>query len=385
MHLDLILRLSWTSLHPDPLLRLVVHLLRLSLGSKRRSESTPNRLHHLSKPPDIQAVQHDIRSQVDRSQPQWDEPLLSRERESLTLLIVVYRQQIFRGVARHGYVGKVVRFRQRSGVAAEDTLVDVLEDVDGGDVAPDDAAGEEGEGQEGAVDGLVDAAGELELVAEPVDVEKGRGELVEEEDWCVEVDEGSLEDHCQSATCLSPRWQYTHITQRKHTQRTDRMRQHTPPENVHMHRTHDKVPQKVAQRETLQQPAQPAVFPYPLLPRLPRSRLFPLLIEPDDVQRQRADDDGLEEGHHVDIPVDACASIEGGVGGREESPGEPWREDDVDEVVEEEGENDFVDVEGERREGECGCDGLGEVDERFRWSDGERILHRGGGGWWSGG
>lgn len=33
----------------------------------------------------------------------------------------------------------------------------------------------------------------MELVAEPVDVEEGGGEFVEEEDWGGEVDEGSLQ------------------------------------------------------------------------------------------------------------------------------------------------------------------------------------------------
>jgi hypothetical protein len=84
-------------------------------------------------------------------------------------------------------------FRERGDVAVKDAFVDVGEDVDGGEVAPDDAAAEEGGCQKGAVDGLVDAAGELELVAEPVDVEEWGGELVEEEDGGVEIDEGSLD------------------------------------------------------------------------------------------------------------------------------------------------------------------------------------------------
>jgi len=68
----------------------------------------------------------------------------------------------------------------------------VAEDVVGAVKAPHDAAAEKGAGQDGAVDGLVDGAGEVELVAEPVDVEEGRGELIEQEDWAVEVEEGSL-------------------------------------------------------------------------------------------------------------------------------------------------------------------------------------------------
>ena len=70
--------------------------------------------------------------------------------------------------------------------------VEVLRAFVGGVRAPADAAEEEGEREQGAVDGLVDGAGEVELVAEPVDVEEGGAELVEEEDGAVEVDEWSL-------------------------------------------------------------------------------------------------------------------------------------------------------------------------------------------------
>jgi len=80
----------------------------------------------------------------------------------------------------------------RRRVALHHGCEDVAKNGDGGVGAPAQAAEEEGEGEAGAVDGLVDGAGEVEFVAEPVDVEEGRGELVQEEDGGVVVEEGSL-------------------------------------------------------------------------------------------------------------------------------------------------------------------------------------------------
>ena len=69
---------------------------------------------------------------------------------------------------------------------------DVLVDADGLVGAPDEAAGEEGDGQEDAVVELRLGARPAEFVEEPVEVEKGRRELVEDEGGAVEVDEGPL-------------------------------------------------------------------------------------------------------------------------------------------------------------------------------------------------
>ena len=69
---------------------------------------------------------------------------------------------------------------------------DVAEDLDRLVGAPEEAAGHECQEQEDAVDELQCGAREGELVAEPVDVEEGRGELVEDKGWRVEVYEGAL-------------------------------------------------------------------------------------------------------------------------------------------------------------------------------------------------
>lgn len=73
-----------------------------------------------------------------------------------------------------------------------DGAVDIVEDVEGLVAAPAEAGAEEGAEQDEAVVELDLGAGHVELVAEPVDVEKGRGELVEDEGRSVVVDEGTL-------------------------------------------------------------------------------------------------------------------------------------------------------------------------------------------------
>lgn len=69
---------------------------------------------------------------------------------------------------------------------------DVLVDADGLVGAPDETAAEEGDEQEDAVVELGARARHVDLVEEPVEVEEGRGQLVEDEGWTVVVDERSL-------------------------------------------------------------------------------------------------------------------------------------------------------------------------------------------------
>lgn len=68
----------------------------------------------------------------------------------------------------------------------------VLVDNSGLPGAPDQAAAEEGDEEGDAVVQLDAGARHVELVAEPVDVEEGGRELVEDEGRGVEVEEGSL-------------------------------------------------------------------------------------------------------------------------------------------------------------------------------------------------
>lgn len=65
-------------------------------------------------------------------------------------------------------------------------------DNDGLPCAPDKTAGEEDNQKHHAVVPLQFAAGHVDLVQEPVDIEAWAGELVEDECWGVVVDERSL-------------------------------------------------------------------------------------------------------------------------------------------------------------------------------------------------
>ena len=58
--------------------------------------------------------------------------------------------------------------------------------------APEKAAAEKGREEEDTVVPLWAGAGHLEFVEEPVEVEEGGGEFVEDEGGAVEVDEGAL-------------------------------------------------------------------------------------------------------------------------------------------------------------------------------------------------
>ena len=69
---------------------------------------------------------------------------------------------------------------------------DVLGHADGLIGAPEQAAAEEAGEEEDAVVPLGSRTGHVELVEEPVEVEKGGGELVEDEGGAVEVDKRTL-------------------------------------------------------------------------------------------------------------------------------------------------------------------------------------------------
>jgi hypothetical protein len=69
---------------------------------------------------------------------------------------------------------------------------DVAEDEDAVVGAPDQAAREKGTNEAESIDELVDGARQVQFVAEPVDVQERAGELEEDKDGCVVVDEGSL-------------------------------------------------------------------------------------------------------------------------------------------------------------------------------------------------
>lgn len=78
------------------------------------------------------------------------------------------------------------------GVSLGNCAVDVSENQDTAVVAPDEAAAEEGRGEESAVHSLVDRAGEVELVTEPVNVQEWARKLIQEEHRRIVVEERTL-------------------------------------------------------------------------------------------------------------------------------------------------------------------------------------------------
>ena len=198
-----------------------------------------------------------------------------------------------------------------------------------------------------------------------MEVEEGGGEFVEDEGWAVEVDEGSLFQHCQhlhvfAIVSLPPEIVHTRFgkeggrtykPEAEHHQRSHRMRQQPPPKHTHIHDTDPQVPQKVSRGETLNHAPSPRIAPHPFLPAHAR----PLLVHSHDPERHGVDEHALEEGDDVDIPVEFRAGGEGRVDGGEEAGGEEGGEVGVDEAVGYRGEEELVDVvrEGDEAEGVC--------------------------------
>lgn len=73
-----------------------------------------------------------------------------------------------------------------------DGCINVVENAKRAIEPPANTATEEGGGEKRAIDSLIDGPCEIKFVAEPVDVEERRGQLIEQKDWGVEVNEGPL-------------------------------------------------------------------------------------------------------------------------------------------------------------------------------------------------
>ena len=91
-----------------------------------------------------------------------------------------------------GHFGELVHVVLGCGVSLSDRTVDIIEDQIAAVVAPDDATAEEGRSEECAVNSLVDRASQVELVAEPVDVQERARKLVQKEDRGIVVEERTL-------------------------------------------------------------------------------------------------------------------------------------------------------------------------------------------------
>ena len=98
------------------------------------------------------------------------------------------------------------------GMPCRDGCIKVLSGVVSGVDTPADAAEEERQSEQGTIDGLVDGAGETKLVAEPVDIQEWRAELVKQEHGAIEVDERTLQTPFLSATYWKAQNQWEQLT-----------------------------------------------------------------------------------------------------------------------------------------------------------------------------
>lgn len=153
-----------------------VELLGRGVGGRR--EAPANGGDHLEEPVEVEEVEDAVAGEVGDAEPGGDGGGGRGEAEDVG--------EGFGAVGGGG--GEVGEGRVRA-----EGGVDVGEDLVGLVGAVDEAGGEEGEEEGEAVVELELGPGEAELVAEPVDVEEGGGELPEDEDGGVVVDEGSLQ------------------------------------------------------------------------------------------------------------------------------------------------------------------------------------------------
>ena len=165
-------------------LRIVAfNFLSCSHGSKWRREASANSLDHLREPEEVEQVEGDVGSQVRSTKPQGQVADF-HERGSLTMRVVE--------ISVVGEFSKLVHVVLGCGVTLGNRTVDIVEDQVAAVVAPDNATAEEGRSEECAIDSLVDGTRQVELVAEPVDVEERARKLVQKDHRGVVVEERAL-------------------------------------------------------------------------------------------------------------------------------------------------------------------------------------------------
>ena len=151
----------------------------------------------------------------------------------------------------------------------------------------------------------------------------------------------------------------------------DAVGKHAVAKEVDIANGNGQVPEEVARRQALDHAAAARVAPDALLP----VHVLALLVDEHDPEGEDVDDAALEQRDHVDVPAEAPLTGELGIADGENGAREDRAEVEVDEGVEGEGEQHFVDV--QRQGGEVvavgeGLDGAGEPRDG---RDGEGIEH----------
>lgn len=137
----------------------------------------------------------------------------------------------------------------------------------------------------------------------------------------------------------------THETQGKDGAGRDGVHQHAHSKNVDVVGAREQVPDEVSSCHALQETSSPIVSPDLASP----VHLAALFIAENDPQGDRVDQQALHHRHDMDIPVDARAPVERVVGLGKEPPRQCGRDNNVDCLVEDQGEDDLMNVERQRR------------------------------------
>lgn len=159
---------------------LILHLLILRFPrTKRRIKPLPYRRDHLTKPEPIETIKRKIGCKIRHREPKRD-TLLACEAPHFAVFVV--------------YDGRVCGFVVVDGCvwAVDVAAVHVFEDDDGLIRSPYQSAAEECEEETDAVVELDIGTRHVEFVAEPVDVEEWRRQLIEDEYRAVEVEKRAL-------------------------------------------------------------------------------------------------------------------------------------------------------------------------------------------------
>jgi hypothetical protein len=181
--------------------------------------------------------------------------------------------------------------------------------------------------------------------------------------------------------CAREKTGKTYEAQGEDAKRRDSMEKHPHAKYAHILQRDHQIPQEVPSSKGLNKPTRPSVpmYSFPLI------HSIPLPICPHNPQREPADDGRLHKGHNVHVPVQFGARIKGRVDAREEVAAEDWRDVFVGNMVEDEGEGYFVEVEREGLQVKIIGNRLDVFDKTLWAGERERVVHRGDSGCHDGG
>ena len=151
--------------------------------SKGRIKALANRLDHLREPEEIEQRESNVRRKITRPEPQREE---SNRHECRSLSNGIVQ------ITGVGELGNFVLEILRRSVSSAGRTIDVLEHRDGAISPPDEATAEKGGNEYATIYSLNKRSCEVELITKPMDIEEWRGQLVEEEDGTVIIDEWAL-------------------------------------------------------------------------------------------------------------------------------------------------------------------------------------------------